>query len=159
MNDSALYYFAYGSNADPERFKKRVGPWKSRKLGWLQDYTLEFAAVVQSEGGAGAIISPALGKQVAGVVYEITPEQLAAMDKEEFDPEKDIHKMGQRVTEQVKTADGLLEVEVYKLKIEDPDLQAPSSTYLNHITQGLKAAGHDDATIANVVAIANQMPQ
>ena len=61
------YYFAYGSNADPERFRGRVGAWLSRYRARLDDYRLRFASSVQSEGGGGAVIDPHPGDHVDGV--------------------------------------------------------------------------------------------
>ena len=73
--DETLFYFAYGSNADPERFQARVGPWLSRRTAWLDDYRLRFADSVQSEGGGGAVVDFEEGGNVAGVLYEIIKRQ------------------------------------------------------------------------------------
>ena len=82
--DARVFYFAYGSNADPERFRARVGAWRSRRPGWLDGHRLRFADSVQSEGGGGAVIDPAPAAVVAGVLFEITTEQLEATRNEGF---------------------------------------------------------------------------
>ena len=53
MSDETVFYFAYGSNADPDRFRSRVGPWRSCRAASLEGYRLRFAASVQSESGGG----------------------------------------------------------------------------------------------------------
>jgi hypothetical protein len=65
-SNESIFYFAYGSNADPERFKARVGPSRSRRRARLQGYRLRFARMVQSEGGGGAVVDESPGAYVDG---------------------------------------------------------------------------------------------
>lgn len=148
-----LQYFAYGSNADPQRFRERVGAWRARRRAWLPDHRLRFAASVQSEGGGGAVIDRDPGGSVAGVVYEITADQLAAMDREEFDPSRDTAQLGRRLTVTVQTEDGPLEAEVYTVD-DDGGRRAPSERYLRHILDGLADVGHPEETLQRVRAAA-----
>jgi len=150
---ASVYYFAYGSNADPERFKDRVGAWRTRRRGWLPDHRLRFADSVQSEGGGGAVIDPHPGGRVDGVVFEITGEQLAAMDREEFDPSRDTSRLGRRLTVQVLTEDGSLEAEVYTV-VDEGGRRAPSERYLRHILDGLADAGHPTDVLKRVRQVA-----
>ena len=148
-----VFYFAYGSNADPERFKARVGLWRSRRRARLLDHSLRFARMVQSEGGGGAVVDASPGRHVDGVLFEITAEQLAAMDREEFDPSRDVAATGKRIRRTVDTVGGPLQSELYTVD-DDGGFSAPSDTYLRHILRGLDAAGHDEATLAGVRAAA-----
>lgn len=150
-----VFYFAYGSNADPERFKARVGAWRSRRRARLGDHRLRFARMVRSEGGGGAVVDPWPGSHVDGVLYEISAGQLAAMDREEFDPSRDVVAAGKRVRRTVETADGELPAELYTVD-DDGGFSAPSETYLGHILRGLEAAGHDEATLAAIRAAADE---
>ena len=152
MNET-VFYFAYGSNADPDRFKARVGVWRSRRRAKLLDHRLRFARMVQSEGGGGAVVDASPGRYVDGVLFEITAEQLAAMDREEFDPARDVAATGKRIQRTVDTAEGPLEAELYTVA-DDGGFSAPSDTYLGHILRGLEAAGHDEAALAGVRAAA-----
>ena len=111
--NKTVFYFAYGSNAAPERFKARVGVWRSRRRARLLDHRLRFARMVQSEGGGGAVVDASPGRYVDGVLFEITAEQLAAMDREEFDPARDVAATGKRIQRTVETAEGPLESELY----------------------------------------------
>ncbi len=139
-NDTVLY-FAYGSNADPERFRARVGEWRSRRPAWLEDHRLRFSGSVRSEGGGGAVVDPQPGSRVAGVLFEITREQLAAMDREEFDRTRDTSRTGRRVSRSVRTGRGVVDAEIYTVE-DDGSRRAPSARYLRHILDGLEAAGH-----------------
>jgi hypothetical protein len=53
--DRTVFYFAYGSNADPGRFHTRVGEWRSRRPARLEGHRLRFASQVRSQGGGGAV--------------------------------------------------------------------------------------------------------
>ncbi|MDH3593056.1 MAG: gamma-glutamylcyclotransferase [Planctomycetota bacterium] len=153
MTDEVRFYFAYGSNADPERFRGRVGRWRSCRPAWLDGHVLRFAEAVRSEGGGGAIVVPREGGTVAGVLFEITTEQLAAMDREEFDASHDATGIGRRERWVVRTDTGSVEAEIYTLAIEGGRLP-PSERYLSHILDGLRAAGHSEATLEAVRSIA-----
>ncbi len=134
-------YFAYGSNTDPERFRSRVGSWRSRRPARLADHRLRFASSVRSEGGGGAVVDPDPGRSVDGVLYEITPEQLAAMDREEFDPNRDTEQTGRRLRREVLVDGERVEAELYTVE-DDGGWHPPSETYLGHILRGLEDAGH-----------------
>lgn len=148
-SNETIFYFAYGSNAAPERFKARVGPWRSRRRARLQGYRLRFARMVQSEGGGGAVVDECPGAHVDGVLFEITSEQLGAMDREEFDPSRDVATTGKRIRRPVETSEGRIESELYTVD-DDGGFSAPSEAYLGHILRGLEAAGHEQAALAAV---------
>ena len=139
----------------PERFEARVGSWISRRHARLPGYRLRFARMVQSEGGGGAVVDECPGHHVDGVLFEITKEQLAAMDREEFDPERDWATTAVRLRRTVESADGTIAAELYAVE-DDGGFCAPSDTYLGLILDGLRAAGCDDAAVRNVRAAAAQ---
>jgi len=153
--NETIFYFAYGSNADPDRFKVRVGAWRSRRRARLSDHRLRFARMVQSEGGGGAVVDACPDRHVDGVLFEITAEQLAAMDREEFDPSRDAAAVGKRIRRTVETSEGPLQSELYTVD-DDGGFSAPSDTYLGHILRGLEAAGHNEATLAGVRVAAEE---
>ncbi|MGD8376089.1 MAG: gamma-glutamylcyclotransferase [Acidobacteriota bacterium] len=149
MPEDTVFYLAYGSNADPERFRSRVGPWISRRAARLDGHKLRFAASVQSEGGGGAVIDEDPDGSVDGVLYEITIEQMEAMDREEFDPSRDISRVGRRLTVRVETDEGAVEAECYTVR-DDGGRRAPSERYLGHILRGLESAGHPPEALERV---------
>ena len=153
MGEPSVFYFAYGSNADPERFRSRVGEWRSRRPAQLADHRIWFSDTVQSEGGGGAVFESRAGSSLAGVLYEIMMEQLQAMDDVEMDPSRDVNATGVRRTITVDTADGPVEAEVYNVKNRG-GWNPPSDTYLGHIVRGLEAAGHPSDVVEQVRTIA-----
>jgi len=155
MADDDVRYFAYGSNCDPERFRARVGPWTSREPATLDDHRLRFAASVRSEGGGGAVLDANPGEAVEGVLFGITAAQLAAMDREEFDPARDVRRTGRRVAVTVRTAAGAVEAEAYTV-VDDGRWHPPSERYLDHILRGLADAGHGPDALARVRAAAER---
>jgi len=170
MNDS-LWYFAYGSNLDPDRFRDRVGEWTEHRQAILRDHELRFSGEVSSEGGGGAIIQGAPGRKVYGGVYRISTEQIGRLDERELGSEMDPNRRGARVTILLERpqstagsagtstghAAGSLEAEVYVVP-EPKVYRAPSDTYLGHITKGLRFFGYADEVIAEVERIAAQEP-
>ena len=149
ISGQTVFYFAYGSNADPERFRSRVGSWRSCSAAGLKGYGLRFAASVQSEGGGGAVIDEAPDSSVDGVLYEITPEQMVAMDREEFDPSRDTDGKARRLTVTVSTEQGVRVAKCYTVR-DDGAWRAPSKRYLGFIIRGLEAAGHSRIAIERV---------
>jgi len=149
----SVFYFAYGSNADPDRFEARVGRWRSRRRARLAGHRLRFARMVQSEGGGGAVVDPWPGRHVDGVLFEIDATQMAAMDREEFDPSRDVAATGKRVGVTVETEDGPVEAQLYTVA-DDGGFSAPSALYLEHILRGLAAAGHEEQALEAVRAAA-----
>lgn len=150
---STASYFAYGSNADPDRFRARVGDWISRRPARLEGYRLRFAASVRSEGGGGAVVDVCLDGVVHGVLYEITPAQMEAMDREEFDPSRDTTRSGRRVTSEVSTSGGLVAANLYTV-VDDGSEHAPSARYLSFILRGLADAGHGASVLEAVLEAA-----
>jgi len=144
-----IWYFAYGSNLDPERFRARVGEWSELRRARLVGFRLRFSSDVQSEGGAGAVVIPDAARSVYGAVFSISDEQMTAMDREEFDPHRDTRTMGVRRTVTVQTDEGPVNAEVYTVPGTD-SFGPPSATYLGHITDGLAAVGHDAEVIEAV---------
>jgi hypothetical protein len=155
MSNDGLFYFAYGSNADPQRFRSRVGAWRSVRPGRLLDHRLRFASSVRSEGGGGAVVDPEPGSVVDGVLFEIGAEQMAAMDREEFDPRHDPSGSGRRVQREVQADGETLRAEFYVLE-DDGGWLAPSETYLGFILDGLREAGHPPEALRRVRAAAER---
>lgn len=150
MSDDSVFYFAYGSNADPERFTARVGAWRSRCAGRLEGHRLRFASSVQSEDGGGAVVDALPGGIVDGVVYEIGADQRTAMDREEFREDRDTARLGRRVRHTIVTDTGSIEAELYTVADDDEGWHPPSARYLGHILVGLEAAGHGPEALERV---------
>ncbi len=129
-----MEYFAYGSNMDPERMKKRGIRFSQRRWGVLRGWKLVFnkrASKNPEEGYANII--PWEGEFVEGILYTIPEEDIKILDRYEGFPDHYYRKElwielkdGTKVKAQVyiaredKTASGL----------------KPSKEYLSHLLKG-----------------------
>lgn len=147
--EQGIWYFAYGSNLDPERFRDRVGSWRERRPAVLDGWRLRFSGDVRSEGGGGAFVEPRPGARTWGAVLLLDRAQMEAMDAVELDPERNVENRGIRRTVSVKTDRGEVEAEVYTVPGSRTYL-APSERYLGHILTGLEAVGHEPDVIQAV---------
>ena len=78
------YYFAYGSNMNPDRMAERKVEFIKRELGELKDFALVFNKVITSSGTAAASIIADLSSTVYGALYTCTDDHvLTQLDKYE----------------------------------------------------------------------------
>jgi cation transport regulator ChaC len=152
-----VWYFAYGSNLEPDRFRARVGPWVECRSAVLDNFRLRFSGEVRSEGGGGAFVEPAGGDRTYGAVYRIDREQLKVLDGVELSPRRNVSGRAERLCTQVNTPQGPIDAELYVLAGSDSYL-APSPTYLGLIVTGLRAVGHPDEVVERVRATAAGEP-
>ena len=153
----SVWYFAYGSNLDPERFRARIGAWGERRSASLDGYRLRFSGEVRSEGGGGAFVEQADGETTYGAIYLIDAAQLGAMDEVELKSERNMTGRGERRTIDVKTAEGPIRAEMYTISGSRTYL-APSPKYLRYILDGLRAVGHPDQIVDRVRTTAAREP-
>lgn len=78
-----MHYFAYGSNLDPEQMQRRCPGHTVVGLGELRDHKLTFPLTSHDWGGGVASVGVAHGASVWGMVFELTDEDLAALDRYE----------------------------------------------------------------------------
>lgn len=90
MTDRVHYYFAYGSNMNPDRVVKRQMAFHSAASGSLSHYRLAFnKRSVKYPGAASANVVPHDGAITEGVVYRLTvPAQIEMMDPYEGYPRR-----------------------------------------------------------------------
>lgn len=87
---SPLYYFAYGSNMNPERVASRKLAVEGDPVsGLLHNYELRFNKISRyRRGAASANIAPAFGSAVHGVLYRLQRSlDIKSMDAFENSPE------------------------------------------------------------------------
>ena len=131
------YYFAYGSNMNPERMRKRGVPFFSYRRAVLKDHRLAFNKLCRLyEGGFGcANVEPAKGEVVEGVLYEVDlSEAIPTLDYYEGYPNH-----YERKVLKVETDDGEVEAFVY---IAHPSKVReglkPSPEYLYHLLEACR---------------------
>jgi dolichol-phosphate mannosyltransferase len=154
---NTVWYFAYGSNLDPERFRSRIGPWRERRAASLPGHRVRFSGEVSAEGGGGAVLVREEGATAPGALFLIDQAQLEAMDAVELDPSRDVQGRAERRGVEVETSEGPVTAEVYLLP--DPRaFRAPSAVYLNHIVRGLRDVGHGEEVVETLTAQAASEP-
>ena len=85
MSDYKLY-FAYGSNLNQTRMKKRCPGSFVWARARLQDYQLLFGGYSETWDGAVANVVPWDGHYVDGVIYKVTSDDIRRLDRAEGHP-------------------------------------------------------------------------
>src|SRR3972149_3417519 len=78
-----MFYFAYGSNMERHHMKRRCRSAKFVAAVTLRDYELNFTGTSSMWGGGVADLSPAKGKVVEGVLWDISEADLKELDEYE----------------------------------------------------------------------------
>jgi gamma-glutamylcyclotransferase (GGCT)/AIG2-like uncharacterized protein YtfP len=132
---SRVLYFAYGSNLDPRRFRRRCPGAAVVGRARLPDHQLAFTRYSRSERGGVADIVPQPDANVWGALYEVDEGCLAALDEYEGAP-----RAYRRETVRV-IDDGGVEREAIAYIANRTGEFAPSRQYLAVIAQGARAHG------------------
>ena len=145
-------YFAYGSNLDPGQMSARCPGHRVLCRAILPDHALVFRGHSKRWGGAVATVEHAPGSMVHGVVFEMTPEDYASLDRHEgFEGPQHPDNFYDRVrrTVQIEIHEPL-EVETYVMRPRPAGL--PSRAYRWAIVSGMRAHSLAPAAIAAVEA-------
>src|SRR5690349_18017369 len=78
----AFLYFAYGSNMLPARLQARCKTARLVGCALAQGSDLTFSKI-SNDGSGKATLTPALGVQTPGAVFQIADSDLSALDKAE----------------------------------------------------------------------------
>ena len=123
-------YFAYGSNMNPERMEERGVVFYSRELLILSGWCLRFHKTTIEPNKGAANIVPDESGVVEGILYEVTMEGIANLDKfEHYPTEYD------RVTFMLSDSKGV-EKEIYTYIAHPHNTREglkPSRSYLQHL--------------------------
>jgi gamma-glutamylcyclotransferase (GGCT)/AIG2-like uncharacterized protein YtfP len=139
---STKFYFAYGSNLNEEDFRQWCESHRYTNIQFdyvahaeLPDYELAFTCESLSRGGGVLDVRPRLGQCVAGVIFQVNEEALAALDAKEGVPTWYERKY-------VKVINGIGDfVPVLTYMVSDNKRQKyvkPSDHYLNIVQQGYR---------------------
>ena len=138
-------YFAYGSNlnfADLQRWciDHDVPPLELQKVGMaeLPDHRLAFSVFSQSRNGGVLDIRESIGRCVEGVLFEVSAEQLAILDRKEGAPS-----VYQRQTVIVIDSNGkLVRAVTYRVVPDNAEPYVrPSEEYLEVVKAGYRSFG------------------
>lgn len=79
-------YFAYGSNLDAAQMRERCPTARVEARATLYHHVLAFAGHSPRWQGPVATAFPVPGRQLQGLLYRLTPDDLAALDRAEGHP-------------------------------------------------------------------------
>ncbi len=153
-----MFYFAYGSNLDPEQMRSRCPGHQVVGLAELRDHRITFPLTSHDWGGGVAGVGVAHGESVWGVVYELSEPDLATLDRYEgFRGPGDQHNLYDRESasvQLVRADDGSfprrLQAWIYVARSANP--APPSRRYLDVILRGARAHRLPDEYVAKLAA-------
>jgi 2-hydroxychromene-2-carboxylate isomerase len=138
VDDDALWYFAYGSNMSPATFVGRRGIRPlATQWGWLAGHRLVFDLPIGPGERACANVVPDGAAWIAGILYRITAEQAAHLDRTEGVPSG----VYRRIAVEVATDGGeRIAAFTYRSARGQPR-RKPSARYLGLLLDGARAGG------------------
>jgi len=137
-----VLYFAYGSNMDSEQIKARCPDAELVGIGVLAEHALCFPRRSNKRNCGVSSVAPVAGRDTWGVVFRLTPKDLAALDASEgFRSDRDASLNSyNRVPLVVRVDDAPTEMITYVAVNQDaPPL--PNAAYLKHIREGARHHG------------------
>ena len=140
-------YAAYGTNLDPVRMSERCPHSPLQTTGWLIGWRLTFGGEEHGWDGALATIVPDPFEQVFVAVYDVTPDDVKALDQWDQADTGLYRKTKVRVS----TLTGDVVVWAYVLDAFEGGL--PSASYLGVLADAAEAA---DAPADYVAALRNR---
>jgi len=140
-------YAAYGTNLDPVRMSERCPHSPLHTTGWLVGWRLTFGGEEHGWDGALATIVPDPFEQVFVAVYDVTPDDVKALDLWDQADTGLYRKTKVRVS----TLTGDVVVWAYVLDAFEGGL--PSASYLGVLADAAEAA---DAPADYVAALRNR---
>ena len=135
---SRIVYFTYGANLDIRRFRRRCPGATLLGRARLPGYQLGFTRYSRAEKGGVADIVAEPGASVWGVLYEIDPSCLGALDEYEGAPHA-----YRRGTVRVIDEAGIDHEAIAYIANKTGDF-APSRQYLAQIARGAREHGLPD---------------
>jgi gamma-glutamylcyclotransferase (GGCT)/AIG2-like uncharacterized protein YtfP len=143
-----MFYFAYGSNMDPDQMRKRCPGCSFIAAARLRDHRLVFSRPWAAWDGAGvANIQASSGSIVEGVVWEITETHRDALDEYEEYP---IAYTRKEVI--VETFEGMT-MTPFAYLAKPLGSYRPGRRYLQSLIEGARAHGLSPEYIAFLAAI------
>lgn len=128
-----MFYFAYGSNMNLDQMRERRVSYENSRRALLRDYKLGFTKTSKRYNAGVADIIESKGNFVEGVLYEVTEEGMANLDKFEG-IEQNVYKRV-KVVVQLESGEEL-ETITYKIINEDKPFIPPAKEYMDKIIKG-----------------------
>lgn len=133
-----MIYFAYGSNMDEKRIRKRCPSAQFMSTARLPGFRLAFTRYSMNNRCGAADIIPESSGTVWGVVYQIKDEERAALDKAEGVAVRAYKSISVEVHPEDVQARPIKALTYVVVKKEDPQPK-PSAEYKAMLVNGAKA--------------------
>ncbi len=146
MMSTGGLYAAYGSNLDPELMLERCPHSPLAGTGWLHGWRLTFGGAKPGRPGALATVVPDPGGTVFVALYELSPHDVAELDRWEVADTGLSNKLRVRLS----TTDG--EVVAFLYVLDDYEGGLPSARYLGLIADAAEKAGAPEEYLAELRA-------
>lgn len=146
--EAGLWYFGYGSNMDARTFVGRRGMRPREVLtGRLDDWSLAFDLPVGLGERGVANLRPLRGAHVWGVLYRISAEEAARLDRSEG-----VHRGAYTRAEVVVRTPDQTAAFTYRSRRSDPR-RKPSRRYMGLLLAGARDHGLPEAYVASLRAL------
>lgn len=129
-------YFAYGSNMDRERLRKRCPSARVIATGQLKNYSLIFNMIgnkVEGKGGGIANIEKSMNSIVYGVLYRLDKQELEELTKLELSMNYDVIELDIHINENTD-----VKAEVYIGTQTNEQQYKPTARYREFIINGME---------------------
>lgn len=137
-----LYYFAYGSNLDPEQIKRRCPDAEPFRLAVLHDHALAFGGHSPHWEGSPATVIREEGRAVPGMLYELPYREIRVLDQYEGHPVR----YERREKTVVDDSDRQHTAQVY-VKDLDGNFGTPPEDYLEVLREAYRELGFDEGRL------------
>lgn len=127
-----MFYFAYGSNMNWEQMQRRCPSTRFICIASLKDYRFAIARHSRLRNCGTANIFADAGREVWGIVYDVTEADLLVLDRFE-----DGYRREKLLVSAAGDSQGLLEVLVYIAEKEDT-VPLPNPEYKRLIIEGAR---------------------
>jgi len=148
-----LYYFAYGSNLDPEQMEERCPEAEPFGPAFLPGHALAFGGHSPHWEGAPATVIREKGRRVPGLLYELPYREIRVLDHFEGHPVR-YERREKRVVE---PGDVERTAQVY-VKDLDGNFAEPPEEYLAVLREGYRELGFDNGALEAALHLARSDP-
>ena len=132
-----MLYFAYGSNMDPEQIEARCSEAEFVGIGVLPDHALCFPRRSNNRNCGVSSVAPVAGHDTWGVVYRLTPADLAGLDANEgFRSDRTAARNSYNRVEVVVSVDNVPTQMVTYIAVDQENPPLPNAAYLKHLRDG-----------------------
>lgn len=160
-----MYYFAYSPELDLPAFNKWA---RTRQLPWvewsylgaamLREYDLAFARYDADAGGGLASIRPAIGKRVAGAVYEIDDSADVHLERFASDVGNSsswnlIRRQRRQGIAHRRTDNERYDVVTFADPVDARDYAPPTSEYLQSLIKFATQLGHSHGWLMHLMTM------